>query len=262
MRFRGLRAALWTFFWRPAPDRASRCRCPSASHPPAPAGAGPRHGARHVARDGRGPGAKPRWPGGAGGGCGQGATGNEAPCISLHEAPSLRPCRMHRMLILGPRRHGLMSVTRREPAQGGGRGQADEKGQCDAVPFDVFLKLCHMDALASRDAAWLEWYRGWLRDVPEKGREAYMARTKAEYEGRTGETTGECLIRMREERFRKDLDERLAERIAERITKGRAERIAERTRSNVEAAINKQIMVGNFRIFRDEYMGMMGSRLC
>ena len=141
-----------------------------------------------------------------------------------------------------------MGATGREPAQGGDRSQADEKRRCDAVPFDVFLKLCHMDALARRDTAWVEWYKGWLRDVPEKGREAYMARTRAEYEGRTGETTGECLIRMRKERFKKNRAERLDARIAER------------TRSNVEAAINKQIMVDNFRVFRDEYMGMMGRR--
>ena len=156
----------------------------------------------------------------------------------------------------------MMGATGREPAQGGDRGQADEKRRCDAVPFDVFLKLCHMDALARRDTAWLEWYKGWLRDVPEKGRGAYMSRTRAEYEGRTGETTGECLIRMRKERIKKYLAERRAESLAERRAESLAERIAERTRSNVEAAINKQIMVDNFRIFRDEYMGMMGRRSC
>ena len=113
-----------------------------------------------------------------------------------------------------------------------------------------------MDALARRDTAWLEWYKGWLRDAPEDCREAYIARTRAEYEGRTGETTGGCLIRMRKERLKKYLDERRAERLDESLT----ERIAERTRSNVEAAINEQITVDNFRIFRDEHMGMVGRR--
>ena len=149
-----------------------------------------------------------------------------------------------------------MSVTRQEPAQG---GQAAGREAAPAMPFDAFLKRLSVYARARNDAAWLEWYEEWLRNMPkDDGREDYLKRSKADYEARTGETVEARMDQMRKEVLDKiaaiDLDELIRANIAE----SRDERI----RLSIEEATNKQIMVDNFKIFKREYIDMTIRQSC
>ena len=146
-----------------------------------------------------------------------------------------------------------MSVTRQGPARDGSYGRSEAEGQetRHAMPFDAFLEWLSVGAKARNDTAWLEWYEGWLRNLPEgDGREAYLKRSRADYEARTGETVDEYMDRTRKER------------LDERIKVGLAESLAERTRLDIEDATNKQIMVDNFKIFQHEYIDMSVLRSC
>lgn len=153
-----------------------------------------------------------------------------------------------------------MSVTRQEPPSGGsghavrrndaaGQPAARQAQRCD-VPFDFFLEILCIDAKARNDTEWLEWYEGWLKNMPEDGREDYIERSRVDYEGRTGETIAEYF------------DRKLDERINRRIDRSLDERIDRRARRNIEEAMNKQIMVDNFRDFEREYIGMAIRRSC
>ena len=156
-----------------------------------------------------------------------------------------------------------MSVTKQDPAQRG-------KGAGHTVPFEAFLMWLHIDARARNDTEWVEWYKGWLRDLPEgDGREDYIEKSRADYEKRMGETVDEYLDRTHDERLaqlhKESRAERRAERRAqfhkERRAERRAqfhkERRAERTKKYVEDATNHQIMVENFKMFQREYVDMM-----
>ena len=138
-----------------------------------------------------------------------------------------------------------MSVTRQKPAQDGSSGCSKTEGQetGHAMPFNAFLEWLSVGARARNDTAWLEWYEGWLRDLPEgDGREDYMARSRADYEARMGETVDEYMDRTRKEMHAESLDYC--------------------ARHNIEEATNKQIMVDNFKIFQREYVDMTVSRSC
>ena len=151
-----------------------------------------------------------------------------------------------------------MSVTRQERRPGGDRGPAAKHEPRRVMPFDVFLKMRRIDARIRNDAKWLEWYDGWLKGMPEDGREDYIERSRIEYERRMGMSIGEYVDRERRERTKANAAETLAE-----ITKANAaETLAEITKANIEEARREQIMVGNFEIFKREYMGMMGRRSC
>ena len=146
-----------------------------------------------------------------------------------------------------------MSVTRQEPARDDSSGRSEAGGQeaGHAMPFDAFLEWLSVGAKARNDTAWLEWYEGWLRNLPEgDGREDYLKRSRADYEARMGETVDEHMDRTRKER------------LDERIRVGLAESLAERTRFDIEDATNKQIMVDNFKIFQREYTDMSVLRSC
>ena len=143
-----------------------------------------------------------------------------------------------------------MSVTRQVPARGGSSGGGPAAGQ-DAkyvMPFDAFLRWLSVGAKVRNDTAWLAWYEEWLKNMPEEddGREEYMEKSKADYEARMGMTVGEYMDRMHKE----TLDE-----ITDEITD-------ECTRRNIEDATNHQIMVGNFEMFRREYIDMTARRSC
>ena len=133
-----------------------------------------------------------------------------------------------------------MSVTRQVPSQDGSSGRDQAAGQEAkyVMPFDAFLRWLSVGARARNDTAWLEWYAEWLKNMPEDGREEYIEKSKADYEARTGVTVGEYMDRMR-----KDM-------------------LDEITRSSIEEATNRQIMVGNFEMFRREYIGMTVRRSC
>ena len=145
-----------------------------------------------------------------------------------------------------------MSVTRQEPAEGGDRGRTAPREEAAvrqagqekrrAMPFDEFLRTLYPAAKARNDSEWLEWYEGWLKGMPEEGREAYMERSKADYERRIGMTIDECMH----------------QRQKAHIAKCRAERI----KRNFEDATNHQIMVENMRIFEREYFAMTARRSC
>ncbi len=114
------------------------------------------------------------------------------------------------------------------------------------MPFDFFLEILCIDAKARNDTEWLEWYEGWLKNMPEDGREDYIERSRVDYERRTGETIAEY--------FDRELDESINRRIDRSLD--------ECARSNIEKAMNKQIMVDNFRDFEREYIGMAIRRSC
>ena len=138
-----------------------------------------------------------------------------------------------------------MSVTRQEPARDDSSGRSEAGGQeaGHAMPFDAFLEWLSVGAKARNDTAWLEWYEGWLRNLPEgDGREDYLKRSRADYEARMGETVDEHMDRMRREMHAESLDEC--------------------ARRNIEEATNKQIMVDNFKIFQREYVNMTVSCSC
>ena len=168
-----------------------------------------------------------------------------------------------------------MSVTKQDPAQRG-------KGAGHTVPFEAFLMWLHIDARARNDTEWVEWYKGWLKDLPEgDGREDYIEKSRADYEKRMGETVDEYLDRTHDERLaqlhkesraeylaessKKRRAEYLAESskrhraeyLAESSKKRRAEALVERTKKYVEDATNHQIMVENFKMFQREYVDMM-----
>ena len=138
-----------------------------------------------------------------------------------------------------------MSVTRQEPARddSSGHSEADGRETGHTMPFDAFLEWLSVGAKARNDTAWLEWYEGWLRDMPDgDGREDYLARSRADYEARMGETVDEHMDRMRRDMLARSLDKR--------------------TRLDIEDATNKQIMVDNFKIFQREYIDMSVLRSC
>ena len=140
-----------------------------------------------------------------------------------------------------------MSVTKQDPAQRG-------KGTGHTVPFEAFLMWLHIDARARNDTEWVEWYKGWLRDLPEgDGREDYIEKSRADYEKRMGETVDEYLDRTHDERLAQLHKESRAERRAQLHKENRAKR----TKKYVEDATNHQIMVENFKMFQREYVGMM-----
>ena len=147
-----------------------------------------------------------------------------------------------------------MTMTGRNPAPGySGSGSSDEAELEDerAVPFDAFLKWLSVGARARNDTAWLEWYEGWLRDMPEgDGREAYLKMSRADYEARMGETVDEHM-----DRTRKAMLDMITER-------NRARALDKLTKLHVEEATNEQIMVENFKIFQREYVDMTVSRSC
>ena len=139
----------------------------------------------------------------------------------------------------------MISVTREKPAQFGGGPNDDEPEREDerAVPFDAFLKWLSVGARARNDAAWLEWYAKWLKNLPEgDGREAYLKRSRADYEARMGETVDEYM-----DRWRKETSDRLSEANIE---------------ANIKDATDHQIMVKNFEIFQREYIDMTVRRSC
>ena len=138
-----------------------------------------------------------------------------------------------------------MSVTRQKPALDGSCGRSEVEGQemGRAMPFDTFLEWLSVGARARNNTAWLEWYEGWLGRLPEgDGREAYLKRSRADYEARMGETIDEYMDRTRRDMLAKSLDKR--------------------TRLDIEDATNKQIMIDNFKIFRREYIDMSVLRSC
>ena len=141
-----------------------------------------------------------------------------------------------------------MSVTRQVPARGGGSGRDQVAGQETkyVMPFDAFLRWISMRARARKDTAWLERYEEWLKNMPEEddGREEYMERSKADYEARMGMTVGEYMDRMHKETLDKITDEI----------------IDECAKSDIEEATERQIMVGNFKMFRSEYIDMTARR--
>ena len=147
-----------------------------------------------------------------------------------------------------------MTVTRRDPSPGGsGSGSSDEPEREDerAVPFDAFLEWLSVDAKARNDTAWLEWYAEWLKNLPEgDGREDYMARSRADYEARTGETVDEHMDRARMEML-----DRLIEADLEADLEANLE-------ANIKDATDHQIMVKNFEIFQREYVDMTVRRSC
>ena len=114
------------------------------------------------------------------------------------------------------------------------------------MPFDFFLEILCIDAKARNDTEWLEWYEGWLKNMPEDGREDYIERSRVDYERRTGETIAEYFDRKLDERINRNIDQSLDKR----------------ARSNIEEAMNKQIMVDNFKDFEREYIGMTIRRSC
>ena len=155
-----------------------------------------------------------------------------------------------------------MSVTKQHPARGG-------QGTGHAVPFEAFMMWLETGAKARNDTAWLEWYDGWLKNMPEgDAREDYIERSRADYERRMGETVDEYMERTRKERLAQlakevraeSLAERtrqnLAESLAECTKQNLAESLAERTRLDIEEGTNHQIMVENFKIFQREYVDM------
>ena len=154
------------------------------------------------------------------------------------------------ILILLPRRPSSLSETRQEPAPGGDRGPA---GQPDAraagpvqkrdIPFDAFLRTLYPAAKARNDTEWLEWYEGWLKNMPEDGREDYIERSREEYERRTGETIGEYMDRRLDERAKKGIREDVLESMREDM------------RRNIEDATNRHI-AESFNAFRREYIDM------
>ena len=130
---------------------------------------------------------------------------------------------------------------------------SDEPGREaeNAMPFDAFLEWLSVGAKARNDTAWLEWYAEWLKNLPEgDGREDYMARSRADYEARMGETVDEYMDRTRKE---------MLDMITER---NRARALDKLTKLHVEEATNEQIMVDNFKIFQREYVDMTVSRSC
>lgn len=133
-----------------------------------------------------------------------------------------------------------MSVTEQVPARGGGSGRDQVAGQEAkyVMPFNAFLRWLSVGAKVRNDTAWLEWYEKWLKNMPEEddGREEYIEKSKAGYEARMGMTVGEYMDRMR-----KDM-------------------LDEITRSSIEEATEEQIMVGNFEMFRREYIDMTARR--
>ena len=164
-----------------------------------------------------------------------------------------------------------MGVTGQERRPGGDRCQEGEEQRPRRVmPFDVFLKMRCIDARIRNDAKWLEWYDGWLKGMPEDGREDYIERSRIDYERRTGMSIGEYVDRERREHTKANIAASLAERtkanaaetLAEITKANAAETLAEITKANIEEARREQIMVGNFEIFKREYMGMMGRRSC
>ena len=123
------------------------------------------------------------------------------------------------------------------------------------MPFDSFLEWVAVRARTRNDTAWLEEYEKWLKNMPEDGdREDYMARSKADYEKRMGETVDECMDWTRKEmlaRFAKeDREERIKENLDEII------------RLHVKEATDKQIMVDNFKAFEREYINRTFGRSC
>ena len=138
------------------------------------------------------------------------------------------------------------AVRRKDAA---GQPAARQAQRCD-MPFDFFLEILCIDAKARNDTEWLEWYEGWLKNMPEDGREDYIERSRVDYERRTGETIAEYF------------DRKLDESINRRIDRSLDERIDRRARRNIEEAMNKQIMVDNFRDFEREYIGMPIRRSC
>ena len=163
-----------------------------------------------------------------------------------------------------------MSVTRQERRPGGDRGPAARHAPGRSMPFDVFLKMRCIDARVRNDAGWLEWYDGWLKGMPEDGREDYIERSRIDYERRMGMSIDEYVDRERRERTKANIAESLAKRTKANIAESLAKRtkaniaksLAKRTKANIEEATRKQIMVDNFEIFKREYMGMMGRRSC
>ena len=160
-----------------------------------------------------------------------------------------------------------MGITGQEPPRGGDRVRgpavrdrpespmmaAARKARLE-ISFEEFLRMIYPRAKAWNNVEWLEWYEGWLKNMPEDNREEYIERSKAEYEERLGETIGENLDRSLCEMIDRNTDERINERI-DRNTD-------ERIKRNVEDIVNHQIMVGNFEAFRREYMGMAANRSC
>ena len=135
-----------------------------------------------------------------------------------------------------------MDGTGRDPARGG-------RGADYAMPFEAFLEWLRVGARARNDTEWLEWYDGWLRNMPEgDGREGYIERSREEYERRMGETVDEYMDRTWKERLAQLTKENLAE-----LTK---ENLAECTKRHIEEGTNRQIMVENFKIFQREYVDM------
>ena len=151
-----------------------------------------------------------------------------------------------------------MSVIRQERRPGGDRGPVARHAPGRAMPFDVFLKMRCIDARVRNDAGWLEWYDGWLKGMPEDGREDYIERSRIDYERRMGMSIDEYVDRERRERTKANIAKSLAKRTKANIAKS----LAKRTKANIEEATRKQIMVDNFEIFKREYMGMMGRRSC
>ena len=150
------------------------------------------------------------------------------------------------------------------------------------MPFDVFLKLLHSDAKARNDTEWLEWYAEWLGNMPEDGREAYIEKSRIDYERRTGVAVGKYFARQLDGLTDRDIKRRIDRDIKRRIDrdiKRRIDRNIEQclardieqclardidrsTKRNLEKALDKQIMVDNFEDFQREYIEMMIRRSC
>ena len=127
-----------------------------------------------------------------------------------------------------------------------GNGEPGREAE-NAMPFDAFLEWLSVGAKARNDTAWLEWYAEWLKNLPDgDGREDYMARSRADYEARMGETVDEYMDRWHKE-------------TRDWLSKANIEANIE---ANIKDATEHQIMVKNFEIFQREYVDMTVRRSC